>query len=121
MDEDGKIDFKEYYYGMENRGFKDSQNIEDRIMYETLSKIMQYRDLTPTERIDFDELMALLIEAMNARKKKKHVSLLFDIFDPSKTGLIEAYDLSHVSRTICNELQPESIKTILRNCSKNHH
>ena len=40
MDEDEKIDFKEFYYSMETRGFKDSQNIEDRVMYETLSKIM---------------------------------------------------------------------------------
>ena len=54
MDEDEKIDFKEFYDNMEKRGFKDSQNIEDRVFYETLSKVMHYKNLTPTDRIDFE-------------------------------------------------------------------
>ena len=63
--------------------------------------------------------MDALVAAMNMRKKKKHVSLLFDIFDGAKTGTIEHYDLQYVSRQIDNELEGPDIKQILYNCSSN--
>ena len=119
MDEDKKINFEEFYNDMEKRGWAHSENIEDKVFYETLSKIMQYQDLTPKGRINFDEFLALVIEAMNARRKRAHVSLMFDIFDTGKTGTIASHDLSHISRNICNELEPEIIKSILNNCSTN--
>ena len=119
MDEEGKINVKELYYNMEKRGFRESEHIEQKLLYGILSKIMDYKELSYDKKIDFDELIGLLLEAMNTRKKRKDVSLLFDIFDPGRTGRIESYDLSHVSRTINNELNLQEIKDILNNCSTN--
>ena len=104
MDEDGKINFNEFYYNMEKRGFRDSEQIEHKLVYGILSKIMDYKELNFNldKKIDFDELIGILLESMNTRKKRKDVSLLFDIFDTGKTGTIESHDLSHISRTIHN-------------------
>ena len=40
--------------------------------------------------VDFDQFLALLKNAMNVRKTKKDIKIIFDIFDKDKSGRISS-------------------------------
>ena len=61
--------------------------------------------MTYDSKQDFDQLINDIIEVMNKRSKRKDVSLLFDIFDFDKTGLIKSNNLKQVSKSINFELK----------------
>ena len=61
--------------------------------------------MTYDSKQDFDQLINDIVEVMNKRSKRKDVSLLFDIFDFDKTGLIKSNNLKQVSKSINFELK----------------
>ena len=52
-DEDGLINFNEFYYSIEKRGLRESSNIEERLLYSILSRIIDNKVLNSDKKINF--------------------------------------------------------------------
>ena len=54
MDKDGKISFQELFYNVEKQGYKESRNVEEKLLYGILSKIMDNKELSCDKKINFE-------------------------------------------------------------------
>ena len=45
--------------------------------------------------------------------------MIFNLFDPSESGLIKKHQISRVAKATGKELTPQELRRIFNNCSKN--
>ena len=90
------------------------------IILQRIKAIMKSSKELGSHIIDFDEFLDLVKQAMNARKTKEDVQLLFDMLDPDKTGYISKENLIYISETAGISLSPYQIKKIIHNCTSNN-
>ena len=57
--------------------------------------------------------------ALNKRKNKSHVKLLWNIFDRSKTGTITSSDIAAIQNKMNQNVKFDEARRMIKNCSYN--
>ena len=97
-EEDGKIPFYDFFHHMEDHGIAFSSKREHQLVYGILRKIQKSKDLLGEGgRVDFDRFVELMKIALNQRKTRTHVRLIWNIFDCQRTGTITNHDIATIS------------------------
>ena len=119
MDQDSKkIDFYELVYTLESKGLTNENPLMHAILKRVQMKLKAIND-TQSHLIDFDLFLALIKEAMNERKTKKDVKIIFVIFDLEHSNLIIRQNIDEVALSTGKNLSKAEIGRILNNCSSN--
>ena len=118
---DGKIPFYDFFHHMEDYGIRFSSKVEHQLVYRTLRKIQKSKELGEGGRVDFDAFVGLLKMALNKRKTKNHVKILWNIFDRSKTGTITSSDIAAIQNKMHQNVKFDEARRMIYNCSYNGH
>ena len=117
-EDDDKIDFYDFFHHMEDHGTAFSSKKEHQLVYGTLRKIQKSKEkLGDGGRVDFDTFVELLKMALNVRRSKNHVRLLWNIFDRSKTGTITSSDVAAIHTKINKNARIIDSRHMVQNCS----
>ena len=85
-----------------------------------LKRIYDDFSYSKIQKLDFDQLLLLFKKALNVRKTKKDIKLMFDIFDVDKTGLISREDLHYIAKQVGIVFTKRDTNDIIYNCSSNN-
>ena len=89
MDDNQQISFFGLFYKLEDkRHSSDSISAEHKLLANVLMKALEFDEIRGDRKINFYQFVDILKKAMNMRKRRKHVNQIFEIFDPTKNGMI---------------------------------
>ena len=102
-DTDGCISLMELHRKIKDKKYE-TMAIGTKLFFGMIERMTKFQEVSCDPRINFDQFKSLVFKAMNMRKTKTHVRLLFDILDGNGTGRIYPHDLKRVSELIDQEL-----------------
>ena len=98
---------------------EDAKAIENKLFFQMIKRITEFPEMRNDPRINFDKFKVLVLKAMNMRRSRHQVQLLFDVMDTAKMGRIMPHDLKKAAQLTGKDMNLNKCREIISMNSSN--
>ena len=96
---------------------KDTVETNRKLALEMLERILGFDEVQGDRKVSFEEMVELMMKAMNMRSNKQQLDLLFKIYDSKDSGVINRFQIKRVANELGLELSESDIRAMIKRCS----